>query len=515
MAVNSIASEYLLAARQAIVTTGQDKYQAEIERALHDPNFQCEWCFRDDQVDGPLVQGWHHRQWQQLVWENDRLVMWFPIEHGKTTQAKMTLCRLLGEHPDRQYAYISSKDKQARKVLGSIKREIETNDRLQLCYPDLRPQISAISKAREEWGNTSIRIHGCPPGAKDASLTAFGVDGQILGSRLHGVILDNVLDKKNTRSQNLREWILELIKDEIIGRVMDGGFIWVLDTAWFADDALHELAKLPRWFSVKFDAEEGQHEGETLWPEQWPADRLAATKGELGPTAYDRQFRNMALSESQNWFKREYWDASYGRCSYIEEWPIEGYDLQVECVTGIDLATRKGESHDLTAFATIVARGHRRQLVNLESDHMEGTAILRRIAYIYRTLHKPISRAGGYAKFVVEDNAAQVYIVQMLRDAEMLRAIGLTEEDAGDINVTGRTTTSKRRDSELGIQGLVSGIEMGRWDFAPHYEIRQLREEMKVWSPEADHYGDRLMALWIGASGMNEIIGGFDVDFVD
>lgn len=510
---NRLALEYADAARRAVVKTGARQHSADIELARRDPNHFCEWVFRDDQTDQPLRQGWHHRQWQKLVWDHDRLVMWFPIEHGKTTQAKMTLCNLLGRHPDRQYAYISSKDKQARKVLGAVKREVESNERLRMVYPDLKPQISALSRAREEWGNTSIRVAGCPPGAKDASLTAFGVDGQILGSRLHGAILDNVLDKKNTRSQNLREWVLEIIEDEIIGRVMKGGFIWVLDTAWFADDALHELAKKNRWFSIKFDAEQGEDGEGTLWPEQWPIERLQETKGELGPTAYDRQFRNMPLSESQNWFKREFWDAAYGRCRHTPEFH-EGDEVPEELVTGIDLATRKGESHDLTAFASIALQGHRRQLIDLQSDHMEGTAILRRIAFIYRCLHKPVNAAGGYARFIVEDNAAQVYIVQMLRDAEMLRAIGLTDEEAADINVLGRTTTSKRRDAELGVQGLVSAIEMGRWDFAPCQEVRNLREEMKVWSPEADHYGDRLMAMWIGASGINELVAGFRVDIL-
>jgi hypothetical protein len=55
---------------------------------------------------------------------------------------------------------------------------------------------------------------------------------------------------------------------------------------------------------------------------------------------------------------------------------------------------------------------------------------------------------------------------------------------------------------ELGIPGIASGIEMGRWDFAMHEEVDQLREEMRVWSPEASHYGDRLMALWMAASDL-------------
>jgi hypothetical protein len=143
------------------------------------------------------------------------------------------------------------------------------------------------------------------------------------------------------------------------------------------------------------------------------------------------------------------------------------------------------------------SHGARRKLRNIQAERMESMEILRRVVAIYRAFHKPINAAGGNAKFVVEDNAAQVYIVQMLRDAGVLSALGLTPYEAGDIRVTGRTTTAKRRDMELGVPGIAAGIEMGRWDFPFHNEVDNLREEMRVWSPENDHYGDRLMSLWI------------------
>jgi hypothetical protein len=133
---------------------------------------------------------------------------------------------------------------------------------------------------------------------------------------------------------------------------------------------------------------------------------------------------------------------------------------------------------------------------------------------IYRAFHKPINLAGGNARFVVEDNAAQVYIVQMLKDASICKALGLTDGETSDIRVRGRTTTAKRRDAELGIPAIASGIEMGRWDFAAGEEVRQLREEMKAWSPEADHYGDRLMALWHASADIVDSRETFVVDYL-
>jgi hypothetical protein len=375
-----------------------------------------------------------------------------------------------------------------------------------------------LSTGLEEWGRTTIRVAMCPRGSKDSSLVAYGLNGQILGSRLHGIILDNVLNKDNTRTRAMREWTVGVLEDEILGRILPGGFVWVLDTAWFVDDLLHILSKREGWHAVRFDAEDGHGLGPTLWPAQFPPERLQQKLAELGQTAYDRQFRNRPLSESMNFFKEEFWDGCYGRGVWHDAWPMDengkGEGGQLEMRTGVDLATRKGESHDLTVFATVVAQGPQRQLVNMQSARMEGTEILRRMVQIYRAFHKPINAAGGNARFVVEDNAAQVYIVQMLKDAQICKALGLTPGETSDIRVRGRTTTKNRRDAELGIPAIASGIEMGRWDFPSHAEVRHLRDEMKAWSPEADHYGDRLMALWHASADIVDARETFRVDYV-
>lgn len=490
----------------------------EVLAARADPNDFCEYCFKDDQTGLPLKQAWHHREWQRLTDDQDRLVAWFPIEHGKSTQTKMKLCRLLGQHGDRQYAYISAREKQAYKMVGAVGREIVGNERLRIVYPGLRPQRRQNSAGLEEWGRTAIRVEDCPRGSKDPSLVGYGINGQILGSRLHGAILDNVLDAKNTRTQANREWLIGVVKDEILGRILPGGFVWILDTAWFADDLLHALAKEQGWHAVRFDAEDGHGLGPTLWPAQWPRARLDAKLQELGQTAYDRQFRNRPLSESFNYFQQQYWEAAYGKCPWLDAWPVDDDGRAVNGMkqvrTGVDLATRKGESHDLTVLATVIQEGHKRQLVNMQSGRMEGAEILRKMVAVYRSLHAPVNRAGGNAKFVVEDNAAQVYIVQMLRDAQVCSALGLTPQETADIRVVGRTTTANKRHAELGIPGLASAIEMGRWEFAVHPEVRHLREEMQAWTPEADHYGDRIMALWIASADLTTSPQSFSFDLV-
>jgi len=488
-----------------------------IRAARKDRNAFCEYAFSDTATGEPIIQAEHHRLWQTTTMENDRVIMWYPIEHGKTTQTKMTWCDLLGRHPDRQYAHISSKADQAMKMVGSVKREIESNLKLHEVYPNLKPMLSGVGRARETWGNEAIRVQGAPPGANDPSLAAYGLEGKILGSRLHGAVIDNGLDSANTYTENMRGKMLDKIKDEIIGRIHKGGFLWILDTAWYHDDYMHELAKLAAWHSVKLDALMPLRDGdESLWPAQFPKERLSQRLAELGQTAFDRQFRNMPLSETMNFFKAEYWHSAYGRviwCETLQE-PVEGIDRQCTLRTGVDLATGKDAHLDLTAFSTLISKGHKRRLINLQSGRMEITEILKRVVSIYRTLHRPVNLAGGDAKFVVEDNAAQKYVVDLIKSASNMKALGLTNDEASDIRVTGRTTTKKKRDEEHGVQMLVSGLEMGRYDIAAHTETAQLREEMRTWYPGQQHYGDRLMSLWFAAADMKETGGNSEMIFI-
>jgi len=495
----SQAGEAFLAAFDAAAAAARADQLAEIRaRCQADVNEFAEYAYTDDQGE-PLVQAAHHRVFQDLARTHDRLVMWFPVEHGKSTQARILATWLLGKHPDRQYAIVKSKAKQAQKDVKTIGRIIVSNPRVREIFPDLRPAEGELRAGVDTWGAEGIRVHGCPYGLPDPSLAAYGLDGQILGARVHGLILDNVLDKANTQSPVQRLKVLETIDEELMSRVLPGGFCIIIDTAWHVDDALHEIAKRPRWHSVKFDAEQGLRKGQTLWPARFPWKRLKDIREASSLVAYNRMYRNMPLSETTAYFKEEHWLRSRGRVEWWDRWP-ERVDAQVELVTGVDLATKPKETADETVLATVVRAGHRRQLRHLRSGQMGQPEVLKAMVECYRAFHAPVQAAGGSARFVVEDNAAQVFVVQALRNPEIARGIGLTDEEAGAIQVVGRTTTAKKRDPELGVQSLATDIEMDRWDFPAHPETTDLREEMRVWTPDAGHYGDRLMALWIAAA---------------
>jgi hypothetical protein len=462
--------------------------------ARDDINKFASYCFVAD--DGKhFVQAPHHILLHKVHGESDRQIVWFPVEHGKTQQAKVLILHEMGKHPDRQYAYISSKQDQANKFVASVGREIVKNPRIKDVFPHLKPQQSATSRAYEQWGDTQIRIQGAPPGAKDSSLAAFGIDGQILGSRLHGAILDNILDRANAQTKTRREKILEIIETEVLSRILPGGWVLIIDTAWHIDDALHQLSRRDGWDSVKLDAEVGIVEGdESLWASRFPQDRLEKIRGQMGQVAYDRTYRNKPLSASMDLFKAEW----LHRCMSHNYEFVDRYSGKGVVSTGVDLAVKAGTENDLTVFFTIcLDELGRYRVLNILAKKMEAPAIMSTMIDIYRRFHKH----AGSGRFTVEDNAAQKYILQTMQDKAMFNARGGSDAEWRHIQLKGYTTTSKKRDEEYGIPSIAVDFEMGRWAVPEHPECKSWYDEMFRWSPDA-HTGDRLMASWFAREGL-------------
>jgi len=462
--------------------------------ARGDINKFAEYCFVAD--DGRhFVQAPHHKLLHKVHSESDRQIVWFPVEHGKTEQAKVLLLNVLGHNPTNQYAYVSSKEDQAIKLTAAVGREIIKNSRLHEVFPHLKPQQSGTSRAYEQWGDSAFRVQGIPPGTKDPSLAAYGIDGRILGSRLHGAVLDNVLDRGNTQTKAQREKVLSLIETEILQRMLPGGWVLIIDTAWHIDDALHQLSRRKGWDSVKLDAEVGIVEGdESLWTARFSPDRLEEIQSQTSEVAYDRTYRNKPLSASMDLFKADW----LHQCmSHNHKW-MDSYSGDGIVSTGVDLAVKAGTEHDLTVFFTIMLdKQGRYRVLNILAKKMEAPAIMSTMIDVYRRFHKN----AGNGTFTVEDNAAQDYILQTMKDKSMFNARGGTDDEWRHIQLKGYTTTIKKRDEEYGIPSIAVDFEMGRWAVPEDVECKSWYEEMFNWSPDA-HTGDRLMASWFAREGL-------------
>lgn len=433
-----------------------------------------------------------HREWHNKCDEYHRLILKAPVEHGKSTQ--LTVARPLyelGRNPDLRCAIISSTMGQSCKWLAKIKINIEHNPRVAMVFPGLRREARA--GYQRAWYENAILVERSERAAmleKDYSIQATGVGGNILGSRLDLIIMDDVLDFENTLSATQRQKIYDWFHSVLLGRLVEGGRLWIIGTAWHEDDLVHRLAReKPHIYHVAH-YEAGVEP--CLWPERWSTKRLAEKRDELGDVEYNRQFRNIPLGEATGYFPLEFFRACQEQCQDPEEWWWGSYapGTFFWITAGVDLGGSTTGSPSAVCVAGQHSADSRKHLLHLRSGFWIGGELLAELL--------DVNRQHAINEWIVESNAAQLHLAAMLGNPEILQALGATQEEANTINVYAQFTTEYNKNHiRWGVRGLAPEFRAQQWSIPRgQAEVGNLQEELRRYTPEG-HTGDRLIALWL------------------
>jgi len=430
---------------------------------------------RDESTGLPLRQAPVHAVWHDLADKNERLLMWSAIEHGKTTQLSVARTLFeLGNDPTLRFAIVSNTHGQAEKIVRTISRYIEQSADLHRVFPELKPG--------DQWTSTKLTVRR-PFVSKDPSVQAFGVHGNITGARVDRLVLDDLLDVENTRSQKLRNDLWDWYHATLEGRVTQRGRVSVIGTAYHPDDLLHRLARAPGWKAFRYPVLDDK--GNPRWPERWPMERVLEKKMRLGPLEFARQMQCVARDDTEARFKREWID----RCLMRGNGRSLAFGMSVlppgvRTFTGVDLAVQQHSAADLTCLFTIAVHPNGdREVLCCESGRWAGPEIVQRIIDHHRRY---------FSVCVVENNAAQDFIIQFAR---------------GQFAVPIRPFTTGRNKAhpEFGIESIAAEMAGGKW-IIPNNEGRSPAEidawlsEMLYYDPTV-HTGDRLMASWFAREG--------------
>jgi len=448
-----------------------------INRARVDIDAFVTVVMRDEQTGDPLEQAPVHAAWHGLADDNERLLIWSAIEHGKTTQ--MSVARalwLLGVDPTLRIAIVSNTAMQAEKVLRSIKRYIETSAELHAVFPELKP-------TSDQWTSRAITVKR-PTMSKDPSIQTLGIHGNILGSRVDYLIIDDLLDVENTATAASREKCFQWVQASCLGRLTERGRVVVVGTAFHPDDALHKLARLPGFKAFRYPVL--NDEGSPRWPERWSIERIQKTRDTLGPLEFARQLLCVARSDDEARFKKEWidWCLRRGEGKQL----VYGMDKlppHFKTYTGVDLAVQQKDASDSTCLFTIAVHPQGdREILNIESGKWSGPEIVSRIIDTHRRY---------MSICIVENNAAQDFIIQFARGAFA-------------VPIKPFTTGRNKAHPEFGIESIAAEMAGRKWiipskgGHPSHPEIHQWVQEMLFYQPTA-HTGDRLMASWFAREG--------------
>ncbi len=450
-----------------------------------------EYALRDEGTGQRLHNAWFHREWHELVRDHDLAVLIAPVEHAKTQSIAVgkTLHKI-GRNPNLRGAIISNTAEMAAKILQQCRTSIERNPRLREVFPHLRRS----SRSTDPWRQDMFTVERDSV-AKDPTLQAIGAYGPIVGSRLDFIILDDVLDFDNTRTEQQRKKMVEWFDTTVFTRLVKGGTIYVIGTPWHPEDLLHVLAARSgfevRRYSAVHNPDDPPERWQPIWPEQWDLKRLRHRQQNTTETTFARKYLCRVRLDGTSRF-REVWLqrmclAGVGR-TFLAEAPrayVRG--PRMPCFTGVDLGVGDQEGNALTVLFTLALMPDRRRLVvEIESGRWHAPEIIEKLQSAYRRFNSTIW---------CESNAAQKFLVQISN---------------ASVPVTGFNTGSNKWDEAAGVESLAVEMRNGLWVMPSglsgvdvHPEAASFMKECLYFDP-AQHTGDRLMAAWMAREALRK-----------
>ena len=481
----------------------------------------CQFVLRDERGGRRIHLAPMHREWHSLLEAHPRLVLWAHVDSGKTNQ--ITIGRtlwMLGRNPNMRGVVVTKTAQLAQKIVRACKDYIERSTELREVFPHLRPN----KDPGMPWTSTMLTVQRSVF-AKDPSLQATGLFGNVMGSRYDWAVFDDILDAENTRTATPRQHAWDWLRATVFGRLTEEAQVAFLGNAWHPDDAMHRLEKEPRFVGVRYPVR--TPEGELTWPEHWSERRIELARQDMGALEFARALLCQARDDETSRFKREWLEACCERGKGLDLFRdreeffdaavagrIPGLSLSEEDVrqhkvadaarrlgyerfadplsavaffTGVDLAVQQHAAADLTSIFTLaVLPNGDRVVCAIESGRWTAPEILRRIV----DAHTRFS-----SLCVVENVAAQDYIVQMLRAGSA-------------IPVRGFATGKQKASPEFGVEALAAEFEAAKWIVPSGKGGKQRSKEVDAWllelvnyEPPPAHTGDRLMASWFAREG--------------
>jgi len=503
-----------------------DMAQFALAEARNDPVAFFNLCMRAELTQEPVTVAPHQEVLLDFVMSHERCVVVLPIGTAKTWSMAGLSLYFLGRDPTVRGAVVSATQLQATKVVGMVRDYIESNSMLHAVFGLTRNE-------RDQWTQTAITVTR-PPGIRDPSLVAVGVDGAIAGARLSWIIVDDILDRENTATKEQRDKVCDWFDSIVLARLDPrGGRVVVTNTAWHPNDLVHRLEKkgwavlrmgidgsiyirddveriasgLPPWDTDRLRPADPNdlvnnlqcrltaHDPDPtnsipLWPERMGHDQIEKARREHTPARYNQLFMGICRDDETSRCKQEWIDACMKRARDMGVTGlVSQYTGKNLTFTGVDLAISPGEESDDTAFVTIeiLPKGYRR-ILDIDVGKFDGPTTVKKLFEKHERYNSVIR---------VESNAAQEFLRQFALDRD--RSLPIKP------HVTGRN----KAHPEHGVEAIFVEVFNGAWLFPNnsrgvcHKNVQRLIDAMLYYEP-ARHTEDTLMAMWFAIAMARE-----------
>jgi hypothetical protein len=486
---------------------------ARASRARECPHEFFDFTMRSERTRERFREAAQQRLLIDFVMDHRRCVVLQPPGTAKTYTMTALALYLTGTAPEHAFrgAFVSAAEAQAEKPLGMCRDYLEQSFELRCVFPSLRRSRNK----GDAWTNSELVVER-PPGIRDATIAAFGMDStRIIGSRLEWVLCDDLLNMGNTATKEQREKVVQWFDSSVYSRLDYGtGRCVVTNTAWHPQDLVHALIERG-WPAIRMESEGdieiynapdwdrgylrpasdtshlvrlADHDPDpandvVLWPELLSRDVIEVDRKTLTPVMFARQHKCLCRDD----------DASLCKSEWIEECKRKARELGVHSFvskyegpnptfTGVDLAFKKGAHNDCTSFFTIeVLPNGLRRILEIDTGQWDAKTVVRKI----------LDKARAYNSIVtVENVAGQDVVRQVALDLDV------------SLPIKGYTTTVKNKwDVNYGVASLFVEIANGAWLIPNdrHGNVDRMTQrwiEGCLYFTPSKHTPDELMAMF-------------------
>jgi hypothetical protein len=471
-----------------------------------------------------------------------RLLVNVPPNHAKTMTITINYVTYrIVKNPNISVMVISKTQEQAKKFLYAIKQRL-THPR----YADLQASFGpadGYKATADQWSATKIYLGGDirDNDAKDPTVEAIGMGGQVYGNRADLIVLDDVVTLSNANEwAKQQEWI----RQEVASRLPPGGGqLLVVGTRVAAVDLYKELRNpqhytdgiLP-WSYLSMPAvleyADNPKDWKTLWAkteqpltdtdvpdengmfDRWTGERLTAVRNEAGPSKWSLVYQNLDIAENAIFDPTCVRGAVNGmRKSGSLVAGAAGHpdnSSNFYRIIGIDPAM----SGDTAAIAYAVdRRTNKRYVMDVHVMTSPTPAAIRSLIREWTDTYHPHT-------VIVESNAFQLFLTQDEEIRNFLATRG--------INYRPHYTGNNKQDPEFGVASLAplfgsvikrdglnnnfkhagdNLIELP--DSSKNEHVKKLIEQLVTWQPGKQGKQlkmDAVMALWFCEIVAREIL---------
>jgi len=262
-----------------------------------------------------------HKEWLEAFEKNRFTVLLAPRGHGKTSIVGSYILWRICRNRNIRILIVTINQNKANAMMTFIQENLSKNDKLKRIFGEFRGYSS--------WSRDQIRVKqfgGNTVPHNEPTLQVLGVSSRVISAHYDLIILDDITDSDNSRTETRRRQLEDWYNGDIIGTFLENTQLINIGTRWHQDDIHNFFVNKAGFKTLRYKAllnEEEIKEGKpakVLWPEHLPWDEEMAKEYDKDPNTLTLQF--IRKHQGEVYFQMQYQNkiVASGLSKFKPEW---------------------------------------------------------------------------------------------------------------------------------------------------------------------------------------------------